>query len=218
MLRQARVNGESERPTGGRASTRQYLRDHTLVSTQPPTAVNEFLAKKETCRSGGRDRRYCVRTQKKSHGFSLPELLVVLLILSVLTAIAIPLLNGAMASMRMTSTVSAITAGISETRHRAIMNSQMYTFVLTTPNNIYTVTNVATNTADQPVPLPSQAVAINGGANAAYTFTLCPNGTVYGAGGCPSNNGPSALTATYQGRQTNINVSSVGNVTATMVH
>jgi len=159
------------------------------------------------------------QTQNKSHGFSLPELLTVLLVATILTAIAVPVINSAMANMRMNSTVSAITAGISQTRQRAVMNSQVYTFVLTTPTNIYAVTNVATNNPDNPVPLPSPAIVINGGANATYIFTLCPNGTVYGAGGvCPSNNAPPALTATYQGRQVNINVSRVGNVTATTVH
>ncbi|HVJ05365.1 MAG TPA: hypothetical protein VM578_06820 [Candidatus Saccharimonadales bacterium] len=133
---------------------------------------------------------------------------------------AVPVVNSAMATMRMNSMVSSIAAGISQTRQRAIMDSQAYTFVLTTPDNIY----VTTDKPGNPVPL-NRAFAINGGANATYTFTLCPNGTVYGAGGCPSNNtppalnnAPPALTVTYQGKQTNINVSSVGNVKATTVH
>lgn len=157
-------------------------------------------------------------TQNKFHGFSLPELLVGLLVAATLTAIAVPIVTSAMANMRMNSTVSAIAAGISQTRQRAIMNSQAYTFALTTPGNVYAVTNVATNNSDPLVPLPSQAIVINGGANATYTFTLCPNGTVYGAGGaCPSSNGTPTLTAAYQGRQTQINVSSVGNVTTTKI-
>ncbi len=222
------MNGESKAPTGERASPRQHLRHHPLASTQPSASGSEVSKKKArpspaSCSrppiSPTRHLAHFSETQNKSQGFSLPEILIVLLIGTILTAIAIPIMNVAMASMRMSSTVSAITAAISQTRHRAIMNSQAYTLVLTTPGNIYVVTNVATNLADLAVPLPSQAVAINGGANATYTFTLCPNGTVYGAGGtCPNNNGPPALIATYQGRQSNINVSSVGSVTTTNVH
>jgi prepilin-type N-terminal cleavage/methylation domain-containing protein len=220
------MNGESKTPSGGRASSlfssRQHFRRHSLTSTQPRTSGSDSPKKKAIPRFGGCDRDHSAHFSEKqnnSRGFTVAELLIVLLVGTVLTAIAIPVMSSAMAIMRLNSTVSAITAAISQTHYRAIMNSQLYTLVLTTPNNTYVVTNVTTNTADAPMPLPNQAIALNGGASATYTFTLCPNGTVYGAGGtCPGNNLPPALTATYQGRQTNINVSSVGNVTAKIVH
>lgn len=195
------MNGVSKTPSGGRASSLIFSSRHNFRGSGPGYSAH-FSGK-----------------QNNSRGFTMPELMIVLLVGTILTAIAIPLMNSAMATMRMNSTVSAITAAISQTRYRAIMNSQLYTLVFTTPNNTYVVTNLGTNASDAPVPLPNQTIALNGGANAIYTFTLCPNGTVYGAGGaCPSNNPPPALTATYQGRQTNINVSNVGNVNATIVH
>ncbi len=144
------------------------------------------------------------------------ELLVVLFIGTLLTAISVPLLQTALANMKMNSMVSAISAAVSRTRYAAVMNSQVYTLAITAPANTYVATNVTTSTAGATVPLPSQAIAINGGTSATYTFTLCPNGTVSGAGGvCPptSNTVPPTLTATYNGRQVTINVSSVGNVT-----
>lgn len=152
-------------------------------------------------------------------GLSLVELLVVMAIGTILSLIAIPIFNSAMTSMRLNSVAGNLTAAIGKARYRAIMNSQNYTLSLNTPANTYVVTNVQTGVADNAVPLPSKLVAINGGGNATYTFTFCPNGTVYGSGGaCPGANVTPALALTYQGRQTNISVSSVGNVTTTTIH
>ena len=113
---------------------------------------------------------------------------------------------------------NGVSAAAGKTRYRAIMNSQIYTLAVSTPANTYVVTNLPTGVADLVVPLPSTLIAINGGGNATYTFTFCPNGTVYGAGGvCPGANVPPALAFTFKGRQVNINVSSAGNVTTTTI-
>ncbi len=171
---------------------------------------------------GNRDNRTAgVRSLKKDlRGFTIIELLIVVLVGIILTAISIPVYQTAMMNMQMNSMVSAISAAISQTRYAAIMNSQVYTLSITAPANTYVVTNISTSTANATVPLPSTLIALNGGTSATYTFTLCPNGTVSGAGGvCPpvSNTVPPALTATNNGRQVDINVSSVGNVTTTRI-
>ena len=157
--------------------------------------------------------------QKDSRGFTIVELLIVVLIGSLLTAISVPLYKSAMISMQLNSTVSAISGAISQTRYAAIMNGHVYTLVLTTPANTYVVSDVTESTANGAVPLPSTAILINGGTSATYTYTLCPNGTAYGAGGtCIANNTvPPALSATNNGRQININVSGVGSVTSTRI-
>lgn len=159
------------------------------------------------------------RRNRHIAGLSLVELLVVMAIGTILTLLSVPVFNSAMASMRMNSMVNSLSTAIGKTRYRAIMNSQIYTLTLSTPANTFVVTNVQTGVADKVVPLPTRVVAINGGGNAIYSFTFCPNGTAYGAGGaCPGVNVTPALTLTYQSRQTNMTISSVGNVTTKTIH
>lgn len=145
---------------------------------------------------------------------------MVMVVGTILTVVAIPLIGNALTSMRVNSAVNAVSSGISKTRYRAIMTSQTYTLAITTPGNSYVVTNVNTGKVDTAVPLPTQGIAINGGANATYSFTLCPNGMIYGAGGACAIGSPAppALTITAQSRQVNISVSSVGNVTTTTIY
>jgi prepilin-type N-terminal cleavage/methylation domain-containing protein len=155
-------------------------------------------------------------------GFSIVELLIVVLVGGILTAMAIPKFQSTMLNMQLNSTVSTISAAVSQTRYSAIMNSQIYTLVFTVAPNTYTtyvVTNVTTSTSNASASLPNLAILVNGGTAATYTYTFCPNGVVYGAGGiCTGNaNAPPALTITNGGRQENINVSSVGNVQTTRI-
>src|SRR5512140_1015406 len=158
-------------------------------------------------------------TGGREKGFTIIEILVALAIGTVLTVMAVPVMRSAMSSMRMNSGVSALTTAITKTKYRAIRNSDTYTLAIRVPQNTYVVTDVSTNVADRVEPLPG-FITLNGGAAAIYTYTFCPNGTVYGAGGvCINNlNVPPALVATYQTRQTNITVSAVGNVTAKIIH
>ena len=134
----------------------------------------------------------------------------------ILAALAVPVLSSAMTNMRINSAVTQFSGALASSRYRAIKDSQPYTFVLTAPANTYVVANTITGTATTPVPIPSY-ISINGGAAGTYTYTLCPNGTVYGAGGCPSVNPAPALSFTYQGRQINLAVSGVGNVITTVI-
>lgn len=154
-----------------------------------------------------------------SAGFSIAELLIAMAVAAILAAMSVPIVNSTMSRMRMNSAVSAISSAITKARYQSIRNSDVYTLAITVPQNTYVVTDVTANVANAAVPLPS-AVAINGGNSAVFTYTLCPNGTVYGAGGtCTNNtNAPPALTVTYSQLQTNINVSTVGNVSTTVIH
>jgi prepilin-type N-terminal cleavage/methylation domain-containing protein len=161
------------------------------------------------CREGTKKR------PKRLRGFTVLELMVSMAVGVIVTAAAVPLITRAMTMIRLNSVSSSLTAAISATRYQAIMNSQIYTLVLTTPANTYVVTNLGSGKAFRAVPIPSQGVTINGGVNATYTFTFCPNGMVYGAGGaCPGPATP-ALTLLNQSKQVNISVSGVGNVTTT---
>lgn len=156
------------------------------------------------------------RRLRPTPGFSVIELVTTIAVGMILAAIAIPMVNSAMATMRINAAVSQFEGALSSSRFQAIKNSQPYTFVLTAPANTYVLTNTATGAANNPVPMSSY-VNINGGTAGTYTYTLCPNGMVYGAGGCPSVNAPPALSFTYQGRQINTAVSGVGNVTTTII-
>ena len=146
------------------------------------------------------------------------EVMIVMLILAVLTAITLPFYNGSRADSQMNATVSAISSIVTQTRYAAIMNSQIYTLALTAPANTFVVTNISTATAQTAVPLPyTSSVQVNTGTAATYTYTFCPNGITYGAGGiCVGNtNTPPVLTLSNLTRKVQLNISSVGNVTPT---
>lgn len=157
--------------------------------------------------------------QQRSRGFSMLETLMVVLILAVLTAITLPFYNGSRSDSQMNGTVGSLASVLTQTRYAAIMNSQIYTVVLTVPANTYVVTNVTTSTAQTTVPLPYTSVLINNGSAATYTYTFCPNGITYGAvsGLCPPATivTPPVLTLSNLTRKVQLNVSSVGNVTPT---
>jgi prepilin-type N-terminal cleavage/methylation domain-containing protein len=155
----------------------------------------------------------------RQRGFTVPELLITALVGTVLTVVAVPMFYNALNSMRLSNMVSNLSGIISSTRYQAIMKNQVYTLEITAPANTYVVTNFTTTTAGAATPLANgQTVKINGGSGATYTFTFCPNGTVYGSGGgCPNANAIPALQVTYGSRQVNIAVSTVGNVTTTTI-
>ena len=169
-------------------------------------------------RSRGRHQR------NGSAGISVLEIVTVLVIAMIMTAIAIPVMTNAMNNMRMTSMTNAISATISKTRFRAIMNAQQYSLVISYPANTYLVTNVNTGIADKTEPLPSTLVVLSGGTGGTFTYTLCPNGMVYGTGAAcqiPSdstNNPAPDITIAYQGRQIYINVSNAGTITTQIQH
>lgn len=153
-------------------------------------------------------------------GFTLLEMVIVVAIGVVLTALAIPVISTTWANMRINAAVGQFSGAIASARYRAIKDSQPYTFVLTTPANTYVETNTVTLTADAAIALPSY-VTITGTGGSPFTYTLCPNGIIYGAGGVcnpPPATTPTTLSFTYQGRQINLAVSGVGNVTTTIIH
>ena len=121
-------------------------------------------------------------TAPRSVGFTIAELLIAMAVAAILAAMSVPIVNSTMARMRMNSAVSAISSAISKAPYQAIRNSDVCTLAISAPQNTYVVTDVSTNVAGSAVPLPN-TVSIKGGNAAVINYTLCPNGTVYGAGG-----------------------------------
>lgn len=164
------------------------------------------------CASGASN----ARSARRSSGFTVLELLFVIAVGLILAVMAVPMMTSALASMKLNSAVAQLSSAISSTRYRAIKDSQTYTLALTTPANTFVVTNVGASpqTTDPAVPLPTYVSFT--GTSSTITYTLCPNGMVYGSGGtCPNGNAPPSLTASYDGKQVSISVSRVGNVTTT---
>ena len=160
-----------------------------------------------------------VTARKTQCGFTLLELLFSMLVGTVLTAMTLPLWSSAQSYMRLNSAVSTMSSALTQTRFQSIMTSQPYSVTINSPANTYVVTNLTTTVATNAIPITPHAVAINGGAAGTYTYVFCPNGTVWAGGAaCPGAGIPAVLTSAYQGRQVNLNISSVGNVTTVMVH
>lgn len=159
------------------------------------------------------------RLLRRESGFTMPELLVGVFVAVIITAMAVPIYQNTLMNWRMNSMASAITGAISSTRYQALSKSQTYTLAITAPANTYVVTNVSTGTAATAVPLPSNQILVNGGTGTS-TFTLCPNGVVYGAGGSCATGSPNppAISVSYNTRKINISVSSVGNVSTTITN
>lgn len=158
-----------------------------------------------------------VLSQRKSAGLTLLELLIVVAVGATITAIALPVLGNALQRMHLGSMASSVSSAVLKTRYQAIKNSQIYTLTITTPANTYVVTNVSTATVGPTSGLPAE-VTLNGGTAGTYTYTFCPNGVVYGAGGvCPGLTLPGLIKATVQNGEVDISISSVGNVTTTTI-
>jgi prepilin-type N-terminal cleavage/methylation domain-containing protein len=158
------------------------------------------------------------RRHRRARGFTLLEAIVAVVIGSVLTAMAIPVWVQQMAQMRLSSAVSTLSSAMTRTRYRAIMTSQPYTVTITSPADTYTITNQGTSVADNPVAFTPSAVAINGGGGGTYSYLFCPNGTVWNSGTtCPGSGTPATITAAFEGRQINLTISGVGNVTTTNI-
>jgi len=157
--------------------------------------------------------------RRGERGFTMPELLVGVFVTIIITAMAVPIYTNTLMNWRMNSMASAISGAIASTRYQALSKSQIYTLAITAPANTYVITNVTTATASAAIPLTNTEILVNGGTGTS-TFTLCPNGVVYGAGGVCATTSPAppAVSISYKTRQINISVSSVGNVSTTIVN
>jgi prepilin-type N-terminal cleavage/methylation domain-containing protein len=124
-------------------------------------------------------------------GFSLMELMVVLVIFGIMTAVALPGLNKFLRSVELSGTVDREAATLRVIRQRAITENNNYVAILGAPNNILwwdddNNDGVKNNTekTGQNEPVPSWVTVANDPGNtfASDTLKFFPNGSASESG------------------------------------
>jgi type II secretory pathway pseudopilin PulG len=139
-------------------------------------------------------------------GFSLVETMIMLLILAVLVAMAIPKTQSAFHSYQLTSAVDAVTGIIQTTRYQAIMTGYPYQVMLNT-NLTYQILSEVPPAANftavgSAVPISAAPVVLS----APTTFQFKPNGSVSAPVGAMT------FTLAYMGVTKTITVSNYGSI------
>lgn len=167
-------------------------------------------------KAGGNARESRMR---KSRGFTLIEVVIVVAIAMVMMAAAVPVVQASMRFFQLRSGISAVTGAIQSTRYQAIFQGCPYQIVFTKATRSYQVSSTA----------PLGGAAAGTGCTAAYvavggaipifgntlnlgadtTMQFHPGGSVTPAGGIAMTVGNATQTAT-------ITVSNYGNINVTM--
>ena len=145
-------------------------------------------------------------------GFTLLELVFVVLIGIVITAMAIPLVNNVMGLYRLRSAVASVTGAIQTTRYQAISNGVPYQVAFSTANGTYQVQNdpnFSGNFVNVGAALPLGNTSLPVILGTSTTLRFRPSGIV------TAPVGSTVLTLTYGGKTETITVSSYGNVKVT---
>jgi len=168
-------------------------------------------------------RRRKSRLPHNSAGFTLIEMLIVMVIAIILSAMAVPVYQNVMTSYRLSTAASTIAGAIQSTRYRAIAVGCSYKLVLTTGSTNYQIltqamtgnppscptTSTYTNVGDA-IPWTSTT---NINLSSSVTLTFIPNGTVVDQTGSPPSSTVAEETLSINGLTKNIYVSGVGYVT-----
>lgn len=151
-----------------------------------------------------------------TRGFTLLELIFVLLIVIVMTAMAVPLVNNTMSYFRLRGAISSVTGAIQSTRYQAIFQGCPYQVVFTAAANTYQVKNQCpvggafVNVCPAPLaacPAPLSGSGTRVALNADITLTFSPGGRV------TSPTVPMQMVITYGGKPPEtITVSSYGSI------
>jgi prepilin-type N-terminal cleavage/methylation domain-containing protein len=156
--------------------------------------------------------------ERSSQGFTLIELLVTLLVATLVTAMAVPLIGNVMGAYRLRSAVASVTGLIQSARFQAISSGYAYQVVFTKatstfqvqsdPNRTSTFTNYCVPAAAAcAVPLSNSGVQVVLGADTTLQFR--PSGIV------TATTGSTTLTIAYGSKIETITVSSYGNIKVT---
>lgn len=155
-----------------------------------------------------------LRERRRNRGYTMLETVIVLLIASVLTVIAVPEVSSAMNRYRLQGAVANATWAIQSTRYQSLQDGIQYQVVFTASTNSYqiqsssdggvTFTNVANSTA---VPL----AAVNTVLNQNTTLRFKPNGYVSAPVGALN------FTITYNGMCQSVSVTNYANITLSTI-
>lgn len=146
------------------------------------------------------------RSSGLTRGFTMIELVIVLAIGSILTAMAIPQVKSGLYSYRLNSAVAMAKWAIQSTRFQALMKGYPYQVAFDATNVNYQIQNLPSGTTyanvGSPVPLAAWPMTFNQNT----TINFKPNGIV------TATVGSNIFTITYQGTTKTITVSNYGNV------
>jgi len=147
------------------------------------------------------------RGRTNAAGFTMVELVVVLAIGLILTAMAIPTFSGAIASYELNGAVESAGAAIQGTRYQAIMHGYQYEVTLDPTLNTFQVLSEippATSFSNVGSAVPLSGVPIT--VSAATTFLLKPNGSVSATVGAMN------FSISYKGTTKTLTVSNYGSI------
>ena len=159
------------------------------------------------------------RRDAASRGFSMIELVFVVLIALVLASLAVPAVLSSVRYFQLRSAVSAVTGAIQSTRYQAIFHGCTYSVAFSQVNYNYTISSwapppggsvcLAAPVVSNPIPLPGTGgVTLNNN----VTLQFSPNGTVTATVGLASN---IILTQAHIAAPETITVSNYGKTTVT---
>ena len=149
-----------------------------------------------------------ISSRRKDRGFSMIELLMVCMVGTILTAMAIPHVQSGINNYRLNSAVAMAKWAIQSTRFQALQSGYPFQVVFSSANVNYQIQNKPTGASSyqnvgSPVPLASWPMTFS----VDTTVNFQPNGYVSETVG--SNN----FSITYQTTTAYITVSNYGNVT-----
>jgi type II secretion system protein H len=157
-------------------------------------------------------------TEKARGGFTIVEMLMVIAIIMIMGAIALPYLYGNRRSYHLSQAATAVTGAMQATRYQAIMTGCPYSITFTTTNTNYQVQSQALTGTP---PACAGAFTNVGGAipwSTAGDVSMSPNTTLQfsPAGIVTATTGSTTFTLSNGFTTNTISISGAGNVKVTM--
>jgi len=149
---------------------------------------------------------------RRMGGFSIIELVIVIAIMSIVAAIAVPSIQSSVQLYRLRSAASSVQGVIQTTRYQAISSGYPFAVVFSKANSTYQVQSDPTNTntfgnVGGTVPLSGSSAAATIDQDATLQFR--PSGLVI------ATTGTTTVQVSYYGNTETVQVSSYGNIKVT---